>query len=103
MNPPLFQFLLRPEDPGTLVREARSAAEGVEGVVEFQGGEGDSYQWSEAGSEARLRGPHSEGSKDGGAVGGGTRGVARDVDHVGGEPETANERSRLIQNLRPPT
>jgi ATP-binding protein involved in chromosome partitioning len=27
-----FQFLLRPEDPGTLVREARAAAEGVPGV-----------------------------------------------------------------------
>jgi hypothetical protein len=28
-----FQFLLRPEDPGTLVREARGAAEAVEGVT----------------------------------------------------------------------
>jgi ATP-binding protein involved in chromosome partitioning len=27
-----FQFLLRSEDPGTLVREARAAAEGVDGV-----------------------------------------------------------------------
>src|SRR5690606_16743019 len=27
-----FQFLLRPEDPGTLVREVRSTAEAVEGV-----------------------------------------------------------------------
>jgi ATP-binding protein involved in chromosome partitioning len=27
-----FQFLLRPEDPGSLVREARAAAEGVDGV-----------------------------------------------------------------------
>jgi ATP-binding protein involved in chromosome partitioning len=27
-----FQFLLRPEDPGTLVREARAAAEAVDGV-----------------------------------------------------------------------
>jgi ATP-binding protein involved in chromosome partitioning len=27
-----FQFLLKPEDPGTLVREARAAAEGVDGV-----------------------------------------------------------------------
>ncbi|CAN5747588.1 hypothetical protein BH23GEM9_BH23GEM9_11470 [soil metagenome] len=27
-----FQFLLKAEDPGTLVREARAAAEGVEGV-----------------------------------------------------------------------
>jgi ATP-binding protein involved in chromosome partitioning len=27
-----FQFQLRPEDPGTLVREARAAAEAVEGV-----------------------------------------------------------------------
>jgi ATP-binding protein involved in chromosome partitioning len=28
-----FQFMLAPEDPGTLVREARAAAEGVEGVA----------------------------------------------------------------------
>jgi ATP-binding protein involved in chromosome partitioning len=27
-----FQFLLKPEDPGSLVREARAAAEGIEGV-----------------------------------------------------------------------
>src|SRR5690625_7899065 len=27
-----FHFALRPEDPGTLVREVRSAVEGVEGV-----------------------------------------------------------------------
>jgi ATP-binding protein involved in chromosome partitioning len=27
-----FQFMLRPEDPGSLVREARAAAEGVSGV-----------------------------------------------------------------------
>jgi ATP-binding protein involved in chromosome partitioning len=31
-----FQFLLRPEDPGTLVREARAAAEGVAGVVKVK-------------------------------------------------------------------
>jgi ATP-binding protein involved in chromosome partitioning len=28
-----FQFMLRADDPGTLVREARSAAEGVEGIT----------------------------------------------------------------------
>jgi ATP-binding protein involved in chromosome partitioning len=31
-----FQFLLRPEDPGTLVREARAAAEAVEGVTKVK-------------------------------------------------------------------
>jgi ATP-binding protein involved in chromosome partitioning len=31
-----FQFLLRPEDPGTLVREARAAAEGVDGVAKVK-------------------------------------------------------------------
>jgi ATP-binding protein involved in chromosome partitioning len=31
-----FQFLLKPEDPGTLVREARGAAEGVAGVTKVK-------------------------------------------------------------------
>lgn len=31
-----FQFNLRPEDPGTLVREARAAAEAVEGVTKVK-------------------------------------------------------------------
>ncbi|HSJ24770.1 MAG TPA: Mrp/NBP35 family ATP-binding protein [Longimicrobiales bacterium] len=31
-----FQFLLKPEDPGTLVREARAAAEGVEGATKVK-------------------------------------------------------------------
>jgi ATP-binding protein involved in chromosome partitioning len=31
-----FQFLLRPEDPGTLVREVRSTAEGVEGITKVK-------------------------------------------------------------------
>jgi ATP-binding protein involved in chromosome partitioning len=31
-----FQFLLRPEDPGTLVREARAAAERVDGVTKVK-------------------------------------------------------------------
>jgi ATP-binding protein involved in chromosome partitioning len=31
-----FQFLLKPEDPGTLVREARGAAERVEGVTKVK-------------------------------------------------------------------
>jgi ATP-binding protein involved in chromosome partitioning len=31
-----FQFLLRPEDPGTIVREARAAAEGVAGVTKVK-------------------------------------------------------------------
>ena len=31
-----FQFLLRPEDPGTLVREVRSTAEAVEGVTKVK-------------------------------------------------------------------
>src|SRR5687767_1215479 len=31
-----FQFLLRPEDPGTLVREARAAAEAVAGVTKVK-------------------------------------------------------------------
>jgi ATP-binding protein involved in chromosome partitioning len=31
-----FQFLLQPEDPGTLVREARAAAEGVDGVTKVK-------------------------------------------------------------------
>jgi ATP-binding protein involved in chromosome partitioning len=31
-----FQFLLKPEDPGTLVREARAAAEGVTGVTKVK-------------------------------------------------------------------
>jgi ATP-binding protein involved in chromosome partitioning len=31
-----FQFQLKPEDPGTLVREARAAAEGVDGVTKVK-------------------------------------------------------------------
>jgi ATP-binding protein involved in chromosome partitioning len=31
-----FQFLLKPEDPGTLVREARSAAESADGVTKVK-------------------------------------------------------------------
>jgi ATP-binding protein involved in chromosome partitioning len=31
-----FQFMLRPEDPGTLVREARAAAEAVSGVTKVK-------------------------------------------------------------------
>ena len=31
-----FQFLLRPEDPGDLVKEARAAVEGIDGVGEVK-------------------------------------------------------------------
>jgi ATP-binding protein involved in chromosome partitioning len=85
-----FSVLLRPEDPGSLVREARAAAEAVEGVQ----GVKVNVQLPQAGSSGpspAAAGPR--GASGGGASGGGLRpgsvpaptpppGLLSEVDHV---------------------